>query len=91
MSDNLRKLATKLLRLAKLPKKEVCAILKTAPRKLIYVLSEIAYNVKEGLLKVSARLKSSKLVKILSDKKTKLNVKQKALRTIAAPLAVKRC
>ena len=89
MSDNLRKFALKLIKLSKLRTKEVKEILKTASRKLINVLSEIAYNAREGVFKVVSRLRNSKLIKTLSDKKTKLETKRLILRSVAASFVVK--
>ena len=89
MSENLRKLASKLLKLLKLRASEVRLILRTAPKRLVNVLAEIAYNAREGVLKVSAKFRNSKLITTLADKKAKYKVKQQILRKAAAALTVK--
>ena len=88
MSDKLKKCAAKLIKLAGLPKRDIKPILKTASRRLVDVLSEIAYNVKNGAVSVTDKIKNSKVVKILGNKLSNLKTKKTVLCTAAAPIVV---
>jgi len=54
----------------------------------VHALSEIAHNVKEGVVSIAQKVKNSKIVKILADKKAKLKEKKKVLCTTLAPIVV---
>ena len=86
MSTNLSKCAKKLILFTRLKKREARKFLQAANASIINALSEIAYNVREGVVKVSNRLKNSKLVKVLSQKTTPLKIKYQLLCAAAAPI-----
>lgn len=88
MSDNLKKVAAKLIKFSKLPRKDIGAILKRAPRRLVKALSEIAYNAREGVLKICDKVKNSKVSQILADKYAKLKEKKAILCTVVAPMII---
>jgi hypothetical protein len=89
MSHNLRKIAGKLVTLSKLGKSEIGKILKTGKRNLVIGLSEIAHNIRRGVVSVSVKIRNSKIVKGLADKKVSLKSKRKLLASVLAPLVVK--
>jgi hypothetical protein len=89
MSQNLRKIAGKLVTLSKLSNREVRKILKQGKRNLVNGLSEIAHNIRRGAVLVSEKIKNSKIVKGLADKKVNLKSKRKLLCSVLAPLVVK--
>lgn len=88
MSENLRKYVKKLLALSRSKLTEIRKQLKKAPRNLIKAISEIAYNITEGVIQ-SKKLSKDKIVKSLSNKKTTLQQKQKSLKATAAAATIK--
>ena len=88
MSENLRKCVKKLLALSRSKLTDIRKHLKKAPRNLIKAVSEIAYNITEGVIQ-SKKLSKDKIVKLLSNKKTTLQQKQKLLRATAAAATIK--
>jgi hypothetical protein len=88
MSDNLKRCARRLLQFAKLGKAEARRALKTAKSNIINALSEIAYNLREGTVNISKRIRNSKIVKTLSQKSVPLKTKYRLLCAAAAPVIV---
>ena len=88
MSSNLKICAKRLIKFTRLTKTEAKRFLKAVNARLINALSEIAFNIREGTVKVSKRLKNSKLVKTLSQKSTPLKLKYQLLCAAAAPVIV---
>jgi len=88
MSTELKKVAAKLIKLVKLSKSEIKSILKSANKRLIKVLSEIALNAQEGVIHVASEIKNSKLVQVLADRAAKLREKKKVLLALTAPAFV---
>jgi hypothetical protein len=89
MSQNLRKIAGKLVALSKLNNSEVKRILKQGKLNLVKGLSEIAHNIRRGVVSVSEKLKNSKIVRGLADKKASLKSKKILLSSVLAPIIVK--
>jgi len=89
MSTELRKVAGKLIKLASLPHQDIKKILKTASKRLVHVLSEISLNAREGVVAVSDKVKNSKIIRLLADKKRKLKDKKKVLCAVGAPIVIK--
>ena len=88
MSANLKRSATRLLKFRKLGKVDAKKFLKLVSRNIINALSEIALNIREGVVKVSTRIKNSKLVKTLAERQAPLNLKYRLLCAAVAPIIV---
>ena len=88
MSANLKRSAARLLKFAKLKKTDAKKFLKSVSRNIINALSEIAFNIREGVVNVSTRIKNSKLVKALAEKRLPLKNKYRLLCAAVAPVVV---
>ena len=88
MSANLKICAKRLLKFVDLKKSDAKKFLKAANSRLIQALSEIAFNIREGVVKVSNRVKNSQIVKGLSLKTVPLKTKCRLLCTVSAPLVI---
>ena len=88
MSDNLKQNADKLIRFSKLKLRDAKRALKSCSRKFVHALSEIALNVRDGIVDVSSRIKNSRLIKGLSQKKVPLKTKYRLLCAGASPIIV---
>lgn len=88
MSDNLRKHLNHLITLSKAKLAYIRKYIKKANRNFVRVLSEIAYNIVQGVVKCKKYTKT-KLVKTLADKNAKYALKQKLLRTLSAAEIIK--
>ena len=88
MSANLKRNVARLLRFVKLKKRDSQRALKSADASFINALSEIALNVRDGVVNVTKRVQNSKLVKTLSRKEIPLKQKYRLLCAAAAPVFV---
>ena len=88
MSANLKRSAARLLKFAKLKKADAKKFLKSVSRNIINALSEIAFNIREGVVNVATNIKNSKLVKALAEKRLPLKNKYRLLCTAVAPIIV---
>ena len=88
MSQALRQVAKKLIRLARLNLTQLKQALKSTTRNIIKALSEIAFNIKAGVAKVTNKIKNSRIIKALADKDIHLTVKRKILKSPAAGVIV---
>ena len=88
MSGNLKSCASRLIKFLKLSRKDAKKFLKAASARIIKALSEIAFNVREGTVNVSNRVKNSQLVKGLALKSVSLKTKYKLLCAAAAPVII---
>ena len=89
MSANLKRCASYLIKLLKLKTAEARKFLKLVTRNIINALSEIALNIREGVVNVSTRIKESKLVKTLAQKRAPLRTKYRLLCAALSPAIVK--
>ena len=60
MSANLKRSATRLLKFSKLKKADAKKFLKSVSRNIINALSEIAFNIREGVVNVATKIKKFK-------------------------------
>ena len=88
MSANLKRSAVRLLKFVKLKKADAKKFLKTVSRNIINALSEIAFNIREGVVNVSTRIKNSKLVRALAEKRLPLKNKYRLLCAAVARVIV---
>ena len=88
MSANLKRCATRLLKFAKLKKADAKKFLKSVSRNIINALSEIAFNIRQGVVNVATKIKNSKLVKTLAEKRLSHKVKYNLICAAAAPIIV---
>ena len=89
MSANLKRCAKKLIKFLKLKTADARRFLKSVTRNIINALSEIALNIREGVVNVSTRIKESKLVKTLAQKRAPLGTKYRLLCAALSPTIVK--
>ena len=88
MSSNLKRSAARLLKFVKLKKADAKKFLKSVSRNIINALSEIAFNIRQGVVNVSTRIKNSKLVRALAEKRLPLKNKYRLLCAAVAPVIV---
>ncbi len=89
MSANLKRCAKSLIRFTNFKKSDARKFLKSVSGNIINALSEIAHNVREGTVEVATRIKNSKLVKTLAQKRIPLQQKYRLLCAAAATVVIK--
>lgn len=88
MSENLRKQLKKLIKLSKAKITDIRKSIKKSNRNFIRALSEIAYNVKQGVL-TCKKYSRSRVIATLADKNKPYTLKQKVLRSFSAAEVIK--
>lgn len=88
MSENLRRQLKKLIRLSKSKITDIRRVVKKASKNLVRALSEIAYNITQGVVPCK-KYSKNKVVVTLADANKPLTVKQRILKTFPAAEIIK--